>query len=151
MRTAASILIILIILVPALLFAEPNDEIEVVKIFLEKKVVVKDYLQLSEKESSVFWPLYDEYEKLLITRFKRYKALVKTYMQEHENLSEKKAKEMTATLMDIQADDLKNKHTYVKKFSEKLPPKRVFQYFVMEDQIEAGFFSMILENLPPVK
>jgi hypothetical protein len=138
-------------LVPLPLFAEPYDEIEVVKVFLEKKIVVKDYLQLSEKESSVFWPLYDEYEKLLITRFKRYKALIKIYMQEHENLSDKKAQEMTTTLMDIQADYLKNKHTYIKKFSEKLPPKRVFQYFVLEDQIEAGFFSMILENLPPVE
>jgi hypothetical protein len=151
MKTTAKIFIILILLVPAPLFAEPYDEIEVVKVFLEKKIVVKDYLQLSEKESSVFWPLYDEYEKLLITRFKRYKALIKIYMQEHENLSDKKAQEMTTTLMDIQADYLKNKHTYIKKFSEKLPPKRVFQYFVLEDQIEAGFFSMILENLPPVE
>ena len=151
MKTIAKIFIILTLLVPAPLLAEPYDEIEVVKVFLEKKIVVKDYLQLSDKESSAFWPLYDEYEKLLITRFERYKALIKIYMQEHENLSDKKAQEMTTTLMDIQADYLKNKHTYIKKFSEKLPPKRVFQYFVLEDQIEAGFFSMILENLPPVE
>ena len=151
MKTIAKIYIILTLLIPAPLFADPYDEIEVVQVFFEKKMVVKDYLQLSEKENSVFWPLYDEYEKLLITRFERYKALIKTYMQEHENLSDKKAKEMTATLMDIQADYLKNKHAYVKKFSAKLPSKRVFQYFVLEDQIEAGFFSMILENLPPVK
>jgi uncharacterized membrane protein len=72
-------------------------------------------------------------------------------MQVHKNLSDKKAEEMTATLIDIQADDLKNKHAYVKKFSEKLPPKRVFQYFVLEDQIMASFFAMILENLPPIK
>ena len=151
MKPTARILIILIMLTPLSLLAEPYDEIEVVKVFFEKKMLVKDYLQLSDKESSAFWPLYDEYEKLLITRFERYKALIKTYMQEHENLSDKKAKEMTTTLMDIQADYLKNKHTYIKKFSEKVPPKRVFQYFVLEDQIEAGFFSMILENLPPVE
>jgi len=151
MKTTASIFIILILLVPLSLLAGPYDEIEVETVFLEKKAVVKDFMQLTEKESAVFWPLYDEYEKLLITRFERYKALIKTYMQEHENLSDKKAKEMTATLMDIQADYLRNKHAYIKKFSAKLLAKRVFQYFVLEDQIEAGFFSMILENLPPVK
>ena len=151
MKATASIVIILFLLVPLSLLADPYDEIKVVQVFFEKKMVVKDYLKLSQKESSVFWPLYDEYEKLLITRFERYKALIKTYTQEHGNLSDKKAGEMTATLVDIQAQYLKNKHAYIKKFSEKLPPKRVFQYFVLEDQIEAGFFSMILENLPPVK
>ena len=151
MRTTVSIFIIIILLAPLPVSAEPYDEIKVVQVFFEKKLLVKDYLKLNEKESSAFWPLYDEYEKLLITRFERYKALINTYMQEHENLSDKKAKEMTATLVDIQADYLKNKHAYIKKFSEKLPSKRVFQYFVLEDQIEAGFFGMILENLPPIK
>jgi hypothetical protein len=151
MKTTAKIFIILILLVPAPLLAETFPEIDVEKIFVEKKAFVKDFLQLSEQESAVFWPLYDEYEKLLVTRFKRYKTLIRDYMQEHKHLSDKKAQEMTATLMDIQVNDLKNKHAYVKKFREKLPPKRVFQYFVLEDQIGAGFFAMILENLPPIK
>ena len=151
MKTISKIFIILTLFMPALLFADPYDEIKVVQVFFEKKMVVKDYLKLSQKESSVFWPLYDEYEKLLITRFERYKALIKTDTREHGNLSDKKAGEMTATLVDIQAQYLKNKHAYIKKFSEKLSSKRVFQYFVLEDQIEAGFFSMILENLPPIK
>jgi hypothetical protein len=72
-------------------------------------------------------------------------------MQVHKNLSDKKAEEMTATLIDIQADDLEKRQAYVQKFREKLPAKRVFQYFVLEDQIGAGFFAMILENLPPIK
>lgn len=151
MKTIAKIFIFLILLVPRPLPAEIHDEIDEVQVFVERKAFVKDYMQFSEKESSAFWPLYDEYEKLLITRFERYKTLIKTYMQEHKDLSDKKAKEMTATLMDIQADYLKNKHAYIKKFSKKLPAKRVFQYFVLEDQIGAGFFAMILENLPPIK
>jgi hypothetical protein len=151
MKTIAKILTMIIFLLPAPLLAETFPEIEVEKLFLEKKAFVKDFMQLTEKESAVFWPLYNDYEKLLVTRFKRYKALIRDYMQEHEHLSDKKATEMTTTLMDIQAVYLKNKHAYVKKFREKLSPKRVFQYFVLEDQIWAGFFAMILENLPPIE
>ena len=151
MKKFGSILIILILLVPAALPAESYPEIEVEKVFIEKKAFVKDFMQLTEKESAVFWPLYDEYEKLQLTSFKKYQTLIREYLQVHNNLSDKKAEEMMATLIDIQADDLKHRHAYVKKFREKLPPKRVFQYFVLEDQLEAGFFAIILENLPPIK
>ena len=151
MKTIAKIFIIIVVWAPAPLLAETFEEINVEQVFVEKKAVVKDFLQLTEKERAVFWPLYDEYQKKLMMKFTKYRALIRVYMQEHENLSEKKAKEMTVTLMEIQADDLKNKHTYIKKFREKLTAKRVFQYFVLEDQIEAGFFSMILENLPAIK
>lgn len=151
MKTTAKILIILILMVPVPLLAETYPEIEVEKVFLEKKTVVKDFMQLTEKESAVFWPLYDDYEKKLVTSFIRYKELIRVYMQEYENLSDKKAKEMTTTLMKLQVVDLKNRHAYIKKFREKLPAKIVFQYFVLEDQIGAGFFSVILENLPPIK
>ena len=151
MKFAAKILVLLILLAPVPLPAENYEEIEVEQVFIEKRAVVKEFMQLTEKESAVFWPLYDEYEKLLIARFNQYKALIREYMQVRKNLSDKKAAEMTEILMGLQADELKSKQTYVKKFREKLPPKRVFQYFILEDQIEVGFFSMVLENLPPIK
>ena len=60
-------------------------------------------------------------------------------MQEHINLSDKKAKAMNS------------KRSLVKKFSEILPPKRVYQLFVLEELLEAGFFGQIAENLPEIK
>ena len=152
MKVTAKIVIILILLVPAPLLAETYlEKIEVEKVFLEKKALVKEFMQLTDKEGAVFWPLYNDYDKMLRTRFNRYKALIRDYLQEHKNLSDKKAEEMTTTLMDIQAADLTNKHAYVKNLRKKMPAKRVFQYFVLEDQIGAGFFAMILENLPPIE
>jgi hypothetical protein len=54
MKAAAIIFIIVIMLVPLSLFAEPYPEIEVEKVFLEKKAFVKDFMQLTDKESAVF-------------------------------------------------------------------------------------------------
>jgi hypothetical protein len=151
MKTIAKILTMLLFLLPAPLVAETVPAIDVEELFAKKKALVKDIMQLTDKESAVFWPLYNDYDTMLRTRFNRYKALIRDYMQEHKNLSDKKAEGMTTTLMDIQADDLKNKYAYVKKFRKKLPAKRVFQYFVLEDQIGVGFFAMILGNLPPIE
>jgi len=36
-------------------------------------------------------------------------------------------------------------------FSNKLPSKKVYQYFVLEELLEAGFFSQIAEKLPEIK
>ena len=151
MKVAAKILILLILLAPVPLIAQNYDEIEVEQVILEKRAVVKELMQLTEKQSAVFWPLYDEYDKLLLARYNKYKALIREYMQVHKNLSDKKAAEMTATLLDLQTDELKNRQAFVEKFKAKLPPKRVFQYFILEDQIEAGFFGVVLENLPPIE
>jgi len=50
-----------IFLIPATLYAETVTEIDVAKLFAEKKALVKEGMQLTEKESAVFWPLYDDY------------------------------------------------------------------------------------------
>ena len=151
MKAIARILLIIVLLLPASLLAETLAEIDVEQLTAKKKAIVKDSMQLTEKESAVFWPLYNDYDKILWTSFKRYKELIKKYMQERENLSEKKAKEMMNELLEIQTDDLKHKRAYVKKFRDKLPHKRVFQYFVLEEQFEAGFFALVAEKLPPIK
>jgi hypothetical protein len=40
-------------------FAETVPEIDVETLFAKKKVLVKEALQLTEKEGAVFWPLYN--------------------------------------------------------------------------------------------
>jgi len=72
-------------------------------------------------------------------------------MQERENLSGNKAEEMMSELRAIQTEDLESRRAYFKKLSKKLLYKRVFQYFIFEERIEAGFNAFIAEELPEVK
>ena len=53
--------------------------------------------------------------------------------------------------LQIEAEALRFKRALVKKLGEKLPPKRVYQYFVLEELLEAGFFAQIAETLPEIK
>jgi hypothetical protein len=108
-------------------------------------------MTLSEKESEVFWPLYDELEKKDINLFNRRVAHFKRIKQEHKNLSDNTAKELMNEFLQIEADALKTKRELVKKFSKKLPPKTVYRFFVYEELLEAGFFGQIAERFPPIE
>ena len=151
MKCLAKIIVFSILLLPTLLTAENNPDIDLDHLFAEKRELVKETLQLTEKESAVFWPLYDEYEKNRVYIFNRYSALLKKYMQEREGSSDNKAEEMMNELRAIQTEDLESRRAYFKKLSKKLPYKRVFQYFIFEERVEAGLHAFIAEELPEVK
>ncbi len=151
MKISTKILIILILLIAPPLPAETFPEINMETFLTEKRELVKEVMQLTDSESAVFWPLYDEYEKIIVESINNHSVLIKEYMREHENLSDKKAKAMINELLELQAEQVKNKRVFIKKFSEKLAPKKVLQYFVLEEIIEAGYLSMIAQELPLIK
>ncbi len=151
MKTLVKMLTVLIVLFPPLLHAEDSLDIDMNKFSTAKKALVKETLQLTEKESTVFWPLYDAYVEAQINIFNRHIALIREHKQKSENLSDKEAEVLINKYLELQADDLKLKQDYVKKFSKKLPYRRVYQFFDLEDRIEAGFFAVVAEDLPLIK
>ena len=151
MKTTVKILIIFILLLPATLPAETSPEIDVGYLFAQKKAAIKDHIPLTEKQSAVFWPLYDKYEKKEINIFVRRLSHIREYMKEHKNLSDEKAESMMNDYLQIEADALKLKRGLVKKFNEILPSKTVFRFFVFQELLEAGFFSQIAEELPQIE
>jgi len=151
MKTMVKMLAVLIILLPTLLHAEDSLDIDMNKFSTAKIALVQETLQLTEKESTVFWPLYDAYVEAQINIFSRHIALIREHKQKSENLSDKEAEVLIKKYLDLQADHLKLKQAYVKRFSKNLPYRRVYQFFDLEDRIEAGFFAVVAEELPLIK
>ena len=75
MKNLMKMLTVLIVLFPPLLHAEDSLDIDMNKFSTAKKALVKETLQLTEKESTVFWPLYDAYVDAQIKIFNRHIAL----------------------------------------------------------------------------
>jgi hypothetical protein len=151
MKSITIILTMLIFLLPTLLTAETIFEKNLNSLLAEKRALVKEHIKLTEKESSVFWPLYDDYEKTQAYNYKRLTELIGRYLQERENLSDKSAKEILDEMLDLKTELVKSRRTYAKKFSEKLPHKKVLEYFLFEERIAAGRKAFIAEELPPIK
>lgn len=151
MKPIAKLFVIALMLLPAPLLAQSASEADLSQVMKDKKSIVKEMMQFNEKESAVFWPVYAEIEAMQLSYFSRYEDLLDDYMRERANLSDEKARAMTRTLLELQADQLKFKQAMVKKLSRKLSDKRVLQYLVIEEQFDAGFFALVAEALPPIK
>ncbi len=151
MKNIGMLLFMFIFIMPAILAAETNSDKEMDQFLAEKRAIVKETMKLTEKESAVFWPLYDDYVKIQVYGYRQWTALIERYLKERENLSEKNAKEMITKMQDLQAEDVEVKRKYANKFSKILPYKRVFEYFLLEEKIDAGLNAFVAEELPPIK
>ena len=115
-----------------------NDYLEVQREVLktEKKALVAEAMQLTEAESTVFWPLYNEYnEKLYILDTKIYN-LVLQFSTEYDTLSDEQAIDLWNESLSIRADIFKLEKSYLKKFQKIMDGKRVLRYFQVESKID---------------
>lgn len=115
-----------------------NDYLEVQREVLktEKKAMVAEAMQLTEAESTVFWPLYNEYnEKRYVLGTKIY-SLVLKFSNEYENLTDEQAINLWNESLSIRAEIFKLEKTYLKKFQKIMTGKRVLRYFQIESKID---------------
>ena len=115
-----------------------NDYLEVQREVLktEKKALVAEAMQLTEAESTLFWPLYNEYnEKMYLLDTKIY-GLVLKFSNEYENLTDEQAINLWNESLSIRAEIFKLEKTYLKKFQKILSGKKVLRYFQVESKID---------------
>lgn len=125
-----------------------NDYLEVQRAALktEKKALVAEAMQLTEDESTVFWPLYNEYNE------QKYKLNTKTYYlilkfaKKYETLTDEQAIELWKSNMKLKNEQSRLEASYFKKFQKILSGKKVLRYFQTESKIASLInFQMSLE------
>lgn len=97
-------------------------------------------LDLTEKESKAFWPVYNAYQKEIRTLRKSERQLSRS------NYSEMTDKELEATMekrFEIRQKQLDLEKQYYKKFKAVLPMKKVAKL----PQIERAFRSELLKKM----
>lgn len=127
-----------------------NDYMEVQRAALktEKKAIVAEAMQLTEEESTVFWPLYNEYnEKLYIVNTKVYELILK-FANEYETLSDEQAIELWNENMKIKKEASKLEATYFKKFQSILSGKKTLRYFQTENKIKSLINFQLSMEIP---
>jgi len=102
----------------------------------EKKAIVAEAMQFTEAESTVFWPLYNEYnDKMYVLNTKVYN-LIKDYAEHYgETMTNEKAVEIWTNSMKIEAELASLERTYFKKFQKILSGKKAARYFQLENKI----------------
>ncbi len=114
----------------------------------EKKAVVADAMEFTETESTVFWPLYNEYNDKMYTLNTKVYNLIKDYAKNFENITDEKAVELWNENMKVKAELAKLEKTYFKKFQKIIPAKKAARYFQLESKIRTLVNAELALEIP---
>ena len=89
-------------------------------------------LNLNSDEAEIFWPVYNEYQEKKDDLFQQRKSIYDDF-KGASRLSNKEVGESLTRLTQIAKDEASLLETYIAKFKEILPDKKVAQLFVVEE------------------
>jgi len=115
----------------------------------EKKAVVAEAMQFTDAESTVFWPLYNEYnEKMYVSNTKLYN-LIKEYAKNFEtSMTDEKAVEIWTNVMKVKTELAKLERSYFKKFQGILSGKKAARYMQLENKIRTLINAELALEIP---
>jgi hypothetical protein len=128
-----------------------NMQILVEKIKADKKLVVAENMQLTEKEARAFWPVYGRYQNELFLLRTRTMNLIQDYADHYETMTDTMAKKLLDEMMAIETLRGRLAGTYLPKFRAVLSERKVARYYQIENKINAALYYELAARIPLVK
>jgi len=128
-----------------------NMQILIEKIKADKKLVVAENMQLTEKEARAFWPVYGRYQNELFLLRTRTMNLVQDYADHYETMTDAMAKKLLDEMMAIETLRGRLAGTYLPKFRAVLSERKVARYYQIENKINAALYYELAARIPLVK
>ena len=127
-----------------------NDYKEVTRdvIKTEKKAAIAEAMQLTDQESTVFWPLYNEYNEKMYVENSKLINTIKDYANNYDKMTDEKAEELWTEAMKIDSHLLKLKKSYFKKFVKIMPATKAVRYFQAENKIKSLVDAKLALEIP---
>lgn len=116
-----------------------------------RKTIVAINLDLTEEESKVFWPVYEEYRELIDLINDDYLELLKDYAQNYQDLSDRMAVNLLNDYLNLEMDRVASKKAYIEEFSKVLPPQKVAKYFQIENKMDAIIKADLAIEIPLIE
>ena len=113
-----------------------NREIIHEKLKADKKLIVANYMQLTESEAKTFWPVYESYQGDLQKLNERLAALLRSYAAEYrgKSLTDEKAKKLLDEWIGIEQDEVKQRKAFAPKVLKALPAIKAARYLQIENE-----------------
>ena len=127
-----------------------NDYLEVTRAALktEKKAMIAEVMNLTTEESEPFWAMYNEFQGKLYTANTKYLKIINEFAESFENMSSEKANDLMKRLFAYDAEILKLKKIYHKKFQGILSPQKTLMYFQAENKIDVLIDYEMAASIP---
>jgi hypothetical protein len=117
---------------------KPASNLQIIheKLKADKKLIVAQYMELTETEAKRFWPVYEEYQKDLQRSNERLRGLLESYAGDYKNksLTDEKAKKLLDEWIAIEQDEGKRRSAFAPKVLKALPAKKAARYLQIENE-----------------
>jgi len=133
---ALTILITLLIFSTGLAAQDKILELVRADVRAEKTALIRDGMDLTDKESSVFWPLYREYEFELSKVYDSRLALIKDYVAHYDKMTDEKARELIKKSFALEEKRVALKKKFYPRFEKALSSKTAAKFFYFEKQLD---------------
>ena len=118
---------------------QERDMIEVLRgqISTDRQAVVALNMDLSEKQSEAFWPVYREYHEKRDELADRRVKLLTEFRDSQIGMTAEQAQQMLKESIDLE-DKLNDlKHNYRSDFEKVLGPRHTLRYYQIENKLDA--------------
>ncbi len=133
---------------------QPADNMDILrdKLKADKKLLVAENLGLTDAESKVFWPVYEDYQKELTGLNQRLGKTIQSYANEYNarTMTDEKAKSLMTEALSIEDAETALKRTYFEKLTGVIPATKAARYLQMENKIRAVIRFDLAANIPLV-
>ncbi len=114
----------------------------------ERQALVTKAMDLTPDEMQRFWPLYRQYRLEAIKVGDRIVALITTYADNYEDLTDEVADKLLTEFVSIEKERARLKAKYLPKFKKVLPPRKVARFYQIENKMDIAILAEMAENIP---
>ncbi len=129
---------------------EAMEDIQLTReaIALERQALMTRGMDLTPQEMQGFWPLYRDYRVESARVGDRLVALITTYAEAYDNLSNETADKLLNEFVAIEKDRARIKAKYLPKFKKIMPAKKVVRFYQLENKLDIVILNELAENIP---
>ncbi len=114
----------------------------------EKKVMVTEYMNLSQEQNASFFEVYNAYEVTRAKLGKQRISLLQKYAANYEVMTNESAEELLKDATSFYSKLEKNKAKYSKKMAKAIGAKNALQWLQLEEYLDRVIGLSIMENVP---
>ena len=130
--------------------AETIGNIEVLRSLAEteRKATVAENMSFTSEEAKKFWAVYNEYREEARKVGDMRVKVIRDLAAEFETLDDARAEELLREVLDFQADRVKLRKSYVKKFNKAIPAKKTVRFFQIDSKLDTIIDFALASEIP---
>jgi hypothetical protein len=118
---------------------------------VSKRAIIKESMQLDDKQAEVFWPLYNQYDVEQTKLGDEKLALIEAYAHDFLTMNDQKADQLANQSLKIEDQRLALRRKYYDLMKKSLPATVVVRFFQLENQIDLIVGLQIASHLPIIE